>query len=227
EINSRPHITAQLFPSEGLARDIPTAIIDYYFPNTVSNNKSVESYYYFGVDFVFDSFRKGNANEIMIPKIPDENMQSIMLNASKISTDFDFEKWIWKLALKFNLNGYVEKIAKQKYSISISGNEKSLKKFRDVLKSKSPTELTINYIKEEKTPIKIGFEIIKNKKTKRPQRRLHNKVNIISRKENLSKNINNTVDYKKKYDQIKNSTSWKITKPIRKIKEIFKKNQRN
>src|SRR5690625_538174 len=227
EINSRPHITAQLFPSEGLARDIPKAIIDYYFPNTVSNNKSVESYYYFGVDFVFDSFRKGNANEIMIPKIPDENMQSIMLNASKISTNFDFEKWIWKLALKFNLNGYVEKIAKQKYSISISGNEKSLKKFRDVLKSKSSTDLTIDYIeKEDKEPIKIGFEIIKDKKAKRQKRSLHKKANKISSEENLPKS-NDTVDYKKKYDQIKNSTSWKITKPIRKIKEIYKKNQRN
>ncbi len=65
EINSRPHITAQLFPWEGKARDIPKAIIDYYFPETQCNHSQPS--YYFDFDSVWKAFRNGIVKEMVIP----------------------------------------------------------------------------------------------------------------------------------------------------------------
>src|SRR5690625_1988184 len=57
EINSQASIRTHLFPSYGKARDIPSALIDYYFPETKGHDhdKTSSSKLYFDFDHVYQS----------------------------------------------------------------------------------------------------------------------------------------------------------------------------
>src|SRR5699024_3239775 len=68
EINSRPQISNHIFPIEGLARDIPAAIIDFYFPETVNNRRNNQYYYDFNP--VYESFIAMSVEKVIIPDIP-------------------------------------------------------------------------------------------------------------------------------------------------------------
>src|SRR5690625_2226564 len=68
EINSRPQISNHIFPIEGLARDIPKEIIDFYFPETIGGKRNDSFYYDFNP--VYKSFRAMSIKEIVIPDLP-------------------------------------------------------------------------------------------------------------------------------------------------------------
>src|SRR5699024_7039787 len=110
----------------------------------------------------------------------------------------------------------------------------SIVKFRKVINNKTSKRAKIEKVVEQEysSPIKVGFEIINNNidrelKDGYFQVRLKDPKRVNKKKSR--RNRNNTLRkerdlYKKKYNQIINSRSWKITKPIRKIGSILKKN---
>src|SRR5699024_10147325 len=69
ELNTRPGIGSHLFPIEGKARDIPKAIIDYYFPET-KEKKDNCSNAYFDLQIVFDTLNGGYLSEIEMKRHP-------------------------------------------------------------------------------------------------------------------------------------------------------------
>ena len=232
EINSRPHITAQLFPEKGKARDIPRAIIDYYFPETKANHQ--KPFYYFEFSHVWDSFQKGNIKQITIPDIPKGNLTSLKFTISGNLQRINFGSWVQELANKLELNGYIEHTTNGNVSIVVSGEVNSIKKFKNELNTSSYIMNKINSINEENydKPIKIGFEII-NEELDEPLPSGYYPVRIEGLRKDLlkspskskktsNKKYNNEIDYKKEYEKIIKSTSWKITKPLRIIKKIFK-----
>lgn len=202
EVNSRPSIRSHLFPIEGQARDIPKAIIDYYFPDTKPNDNCP---LYFDIKHVFESFKNGFAKQITIPNIPKvELILTRFVLSGKFSKKYDL--WIQKLARRLNLNGYIKTLSDTKRSIVLCGNNVDIEKFRKAIKGHSSKMAKLNYVieKPRKTPVKMGFEIINEEKS----------VLIRSQQTDVKKERDY---YYKKYHEILNSRSWKITKPLRSL----------
>ena len=162
EVNSRPHITAQLYPWHGKARDIPKAIIDYYFPETTSKNFDMFPRYYFDFKSVFENFQAGIIKEYVVPDIPKGDLQATRFIISGKLQGVNYEKWIQKQARKLNIHGYVKSLNDGKISVIASGKQKAINQFRTILKKEAPKRVRVKDVieKERKSPIKIGFEII-------------------------------------------------------------------
>lgn len=196
EVNSKPSIRTHLYPMQGIARDIPKAIIDFYFPETNDHNHG-EPQYYFDVLSIDNLFRSGLANEIIIPGVPQGDLVALELLVQGIKRS---ENWIRRQARSLDLNGFVKPDKKGNMSITVSGNKEAVYHFKDILKDESAKVLEGNY----EQPIKIGFEIINNKQAEY---------------ETLKKERN---FYKKKYQAIQNSKAWRATRPIRTIGSFTK-----
>lgn len=231
EVNSIPSIRTHLFPMKGKARDIPKAIIDYYFPETKTNRKN--PYYYFDIQPVFDSFQNRLAQEILIPPAPSGDLAATRFIVSGRIIGVKYERWIKKQAKTLKLNGYVRLLRNGNISVIVSGDVTALCKFKEIIKEKAPQGAVIDGIveKSRKSPVKVGFQI-------KDKPRSSNSLTLSTLSGNQRKtqrkttkaplnNIKQERDfYKKKYLDIKESTSWKITKPIRKmarVKKIFRK----
>ena len=160
EINSRPHITAQLFPWKGQARDIPKAIIDYYFPETKSNHYN--QLYYYDFQVVWESFRDGFASKMMIPRLPNEEVQGKLFVVTGKILRNNFGQWVKKTAMKLNLNGYVKHFENGRTSIVVVGREDSILEFRHELEKIGKDRFYISGIEEKtrRTPVKVGFDIV-------------------------------------------------------------------
>ncbi|WP_419893026.1 ATP-grasp domain-containing protein [Oceanobacillus kimchii] len=164
EVNSRPHITAHLYPMIGKARDIPKAVVDYYFPDTAQNNSKPT--YYFDFKQVWDGFTDGICKEFKIPDIPQGDIKATRISVMEMSVNDKYKNWIKKQALSLNLNGYIKHNQNEATTvIVISGLEKNVENFKEVLKKslQQKSSVTITEKNWEK-PVKIGFEIKKNSK---------------------------------------------------------------
>src|SRR5690625_4793003 len=135
EINSQASIRSHLFPMEGRARDIPKAIIDYYFPETKSVNEP--PLYYFDLGNVFKSIQNGIDKEIVVPAAPTGKLSSTRFVVSGDVQEASYEKWVRIQSLNLNLNGHIKQLKNGDASVVISGSVKSIDLFREILKNKA------------------------------------------------------------------------------------------
>jgi len=284
EVNSRPHITAHLYPWKGKARDIPKAIIDYYFPETVTNNDDNQPKFYFDFKSVFDAFQSGYAKEITIPDIPSGTLTATRFIVSGNIKGVNYEKWVRKQARSLKLNGYIKHLENDKSVVVVAGSKKSIEKFRNFITKKSSKRAKVTNVveKSRKSPVKVGFEILDDEPTKasvtktntvankpvkntvsnknkvRPANedntpnvsvdgyfpvRMKNpsskskskkKTSSVKKRYNGSDELKMTkIDlkkvkkerdfYKKRFEAIKKSRSWRITEPMRKFSTFIKR----
>lgn len=219
EVNSIPSIRTHLFPMKGIARDIPKAIIDYYFPETKSLSKSSG---YFEIQSVFEAFDSGIAQEITIPRLHSSDLIATRFIISGQFNARNFESWICENAHTLNLNGYVKELKNSKFAVIISGTQESIDQFRNIIKSEHSKHLRIESVTEKvrKSPVKMGFEVIKSEKNAR--KRTLKEAQERSKLKKIAQRKEEAY-YEKKYKEMLNSTSWRITKPIRLFGALLKK----
>ena len=252
ELNSRPHITAHLYPMEGKARDIPKAVIDYYFPETSQEDYSLNPGYYFDFKTVFDSFTAGVCKEFQVPDIPKGDLTATRFRVKGTVGSMRYKRWVRRNAVKLKLHGYVKDLKNDETSIVVSGPTESVEKFRKIITKERPKSVVVKSVVEKSRtlPVKIGFDIVNNLEKKKeegfsispeaieyrgegffpvwlPEEEKKKKIG----KKGKNKKMNNKEIeklkkernlYKKKYNQMKKSTSWRITKPIRALGKLFK-----
>lgn len=224
EINTQANIRSHLFPMIGKARDVPSKLIDFYFPETKTS--PIQSLLYFDIEQVWNCFRNGKVAEYTIPIIPDKNVQATRFIISGDIQGVNYGSWVRRQARDLDLNGYVKFLENKTVSIVVAGDKVKIDHFKNTIKTSSSKRAEVSNIieKTRTTPVKIGFEIINaniDKKledgyfpvrlegiSKLGQKKVSNKRKRKSnkKKENL---------YKVKYKQVIESKSWKITKPLR------------
>jgi len=232
EINSRPSIRAHLFPMEGKARDVPKAIIDYYFPETKESYKNISYYYEF--QDVYELLQSGVVKEVSIPDIPKGSVSATRFIITGNFRKRSYAKWVQKQAVNLDLHGSIRFLTNSRCSIVISGSTKSVGEFRKVIKSESPRKTRVRKVveKSRKSPVKIGFEIVQFEESdgfnsiKREERREREKTEFVLKKD-YKKKLKESEYYKGKYQSIKDSKSWAITKPIRVISKVVGNSLRN
>ncbi|MDE5415823.1 ATP-binding protein [Alkalihalobacterium chitinilyticum] len=224
EINSRAHIRTHLFPSYGKARDVPSAIIDYYFPETKGYDRENASKMYFDFDHVYKSFLKGATGYIEIPSIPTKiELKRFLFTANKFPEDL--EEWIQTNAVKYNQSGFIKKLSQSKFSLILGGNQSEMDEFltlleRKITRSKNDVDVEI---KMRTTPVMQGFYVEEAKESS--QKSKQNSSIIKKSKDAIKQNEKLKTENKKlrkKQEQLVYSTSWKVTKPLRAISRLFK-----
>lgn len=161
EINSRPSLRTHLFPMIGKARDIPSKLIDYYFPETKLNQK--QEMLYFDIEHFWHMFRSGKLTEYKLPVITATNLKSIEITIKGKIENANYGARIRRYAHRFDLNGHVTFLGQNKLSIIVVGEEENIEKFKQILTTEPPKNITIDNLEEkiQNSPVKIGF-VIKN-----------------------------------------------------------------
>ncbi|MGP4072269.1 ATP-grasp domain-containing protein [Piscibacillus sp. B03] len=246
EINSRAHITQHLYPLEGQARDIPSDIVDFYFPETKNVDKTEANKLYIDYDYIYDSCLQRSASEIKIPKLPSGPIKLTRFVITDCNYSIKFAKQIRRIAFNHKINGYIKSLSNGDVAIVIGGNEGNVKKFTNALNKKVKKNFSNATIseKQRKSPVKHGFTIVgdnegdseqsskkisdeyfkKYSDLKNDHQKLVRKLTEFEQKEkyyNLMEKQNKNL--KKRLKQMESSTSWKVTKPLRKAIKIIKK----
>src|SRR5690625_2520978 len=202
EINTQPSIRTHLFPMEGYARDIPKAIIDYYFTETKNNN--VKSFLYFDMKNVFKLFQSGVAKEIIIPDHPTGELSSFCM---KISGDISkrqlsLQNFLQKQAKKLKISGSIKHLKYNEIIIIASGSQQTVQEFKSIIICQLNNGMKVKEMTEENwnRPVKMGFEILTSK-TQKKRRNEKKKVKIEQEIESLKKEA---IFYKEKYLELKN-----------------------
>lgn len=163
EINATAEIGFHSFPLKGEAKDVPGAIIDYYFPETIGKEKSN---FYFDYNSILEPLKTWAAEEILIPKPPLGEVYGKKYMVTGKLHRVGYMNWIRRQALRRNLLGYVRKISRNEVEVVVYSNDKEkVDQFVELCKKGSKkskvdhvTEQEINL--NDQQPQKIGFELI-------------------------------------------------------------------
>jgi len=229
---------------EGKARDIPSKLIDHYFPETKSKEK--QYLLYFDIDSFWPMFRTNQIKEYQLPDLPAEKLTAIKLFITGRLENVNYGSWIRKQAYKYNLNGYVKFLGKNQINIVLVGELASIEALKGMISSNTFEGAFISNIEEkvQSKPVKIGFEIqnvkldvkleegyypirlegISKLRRKQLSKEKNRRSTKIKKKANI-KAIEEKKEIEKKYNKVITSTSWRITKPLRYIRR--KLNRKN
>ncbi|GAB3789621.1 acylphosphatase [Virgibacillus kimchii] len=209
EVNSKPQISNHLYPVEGYARDIPKAIIDYYFPET--KNKVKNTSLYFDFDSILPPLANGNVKEIRVPSIPYKKTTLKKFVISGKVQKVGYRIWLRKQAHGLKLNGFVENKKNGDVKVVVAGNDESLKQFKSIIETEACKKARVTKVveKEWNKPIKVGFEIRDNKK--------HNENKLNKIEQELKEKERELEKINRQYKSIIQSRTWLLTSPLRKI----------
>ncbi len=220
ELNPTAQIGGALFPIEGKSRDIPGAIIDYYFPETRGTNTE-KSRIYFDLITILEPLENRAALEVEVAPAPIGRLYSRKYTVYGDVQRYNFHRWLKKQALDHSLHGYVKSKVFDEIEIVVAGTDReTVSGFKKIIEQ-YPQGSNVLKINEEsyEEPVTVGFEISEQ----------YNTSNIKSVQYALRKMDKDLQRLKKQRDRIEkdnkhilSSTSWKYTEPIRKIKEAIK-----
>ncbi|MDV2583320.1 CapA family protein [Alkalibacillus haloalkaliphilus] len=162
EINTRPGIGMHMFPEKGSAKDIPKAIIDYYFPETKDKSISDRKSIYYDFDTIMSTITEGQISKVSVPNLIDvEYSLNEVIVYGKGFNNLNLN-WIKRKLNFYNIDseisGYDEQI-KLLTHCSIETLEEFLQEF----KSKSPFSKKIQDIKTQEAGGNLfkGVKLIK------------------------------------------------------------------
>lgn len=214
ELNPTAQIGGILFPLEGQARDIPAAIIDYYFPETIDKPKPNV---YFDLNNVLEPLQSRSAIEVEVAPAPAGNLYARKYTVTGKVNRVRFHKWLRREAFERNLNGYAKKLDDNVVEIVVAGtNKNDVTQFKGLL-TRQTDKADIWRIREEpwKEPVKVGFEISEDSLR-----------TIKSQLKKIEKDMRTLEKQRERMEletmKIPQSRSWRYTLPIRKIGDFVK-----
>jgi D-alanine-D-alanine ligase-like ATP-grasp enzyme len=218
EVNCRPNIGGHLFPVVGKRRDVPKAIIDYYFPETKGIDKGKRVYFTFDYDSIISFLRKGIVKEVILPPLPKKGVTNVYI---KLTGDFErHKKWIFKAAVGQRLGGGIIEQDDTGAKMVIAGSGKRVERFMEKV-GETLSSINLEVTDEDKweSLITYKFELPDDLKgaSFSESEKQYDSENIKLKKENDK--------LKKELKQLKQSNSWKVTKPLRAISGLRKKKE--
>lgn len=223
ELNPTANLGGLLYPIYGKARDIPKAIVDFYFPETKKDHQQTSAIYFDYKEVLMSLEDKTAFSTTVIPF----NYGRLYKKKYIIKGDvggFSFQRWIKGKAFHYSLNGYTKKRVDQTLEVVVAGeDEQSLNSFRQIL-LESSEHYKIDEVLEQihEGTVKIGFHIQGERKEflKRYKEEEEELMNAEKKLKILEK----------RHMDMLNSRAWKMTLPLRKVtgftKYIYRKTLR-
>lgn len=222
EINATAQIGGILFPLRGKARNIPAAIIDYYFPETKGID-TTNSKIYFDMSTVLEPMENRSALEVEVAPAPLGKLYAKKFSVKGNVTSESYHRWLKRQALDLGLHGHVKTVVFDEIEIVVAGtDQQKVKQFKHIIpKYTRGTKVTRIDAEVWNEPVTVGFDILEIYEISRKGSGQHTlrrmekeQIRLTRLRDRVQKDINH----------ILNSTSWKVTKPLRLIKEKLRDN---
>lgn len=215
ELNPTANLGGLLFPIEGKSRDIPRAIIDYYFPETVSDKPQVTTL--FDYPDVIEPLQSRDANVTMVTPCPQEKLFTKRYRVIGDVLDLGYHRGLRKQAFERFLHGYIMTLEEGDIIIVVGGTDPEMvNDFKNGILEDEERSQVLEILEEESDePIKVGFEIKTDLKTQIEELEMYHREII-----DLQYELKKLELERRKYH---NSFSWKVTAPVRLIGGIRKK----
>ncbi|SFM27224.1 D-alanine-D-alanine ligase [Gracilibacillus orientalis] len=220
ELNPTAQIGGILFPMKGRARDIPSAIVDYYFPET-KDIKTDREKIYFDFNTVLAPLQNRSAEEVEVaPALVGEIYQKRYVAVGKVNR-IRYHRYIKHAAIDLNLSGYITTLTENEIEIIVSGTDKSvINKFKQVI-SNVDNIAEVKKVTEENfyQPVRIGFEISEEMESISTKN-----INTVIKKyeREIHKMRKDKRRLEKENIKIKISRSWRYTEFLRKLEKKTK-----
>ncbi|GGC85434.1 hypothetical protein GCM10007216_15190 [Thalassobacillus devorans] len=221
ELNPTAQIGGALFPLKGKARDIPAALIDYYFPETKGIDTK-KSKVYFDLINILEPLENRAALEVEVAPAPMGKLYARKFTVYGTVQRQSYHRWLKKHAMDRNLHGYVKNMVFDEIEIVVAGTDRSaIAEFKELI-TQYPQNSKVNKVVEEnhEEPVTVGFEIAERyntnnlKSVQHALRKMDKDLKYLTKQKNRIEKDN---------QHILNSTSWKATEPLRKVKSLVKK----
>ncbi|CAM4282094.1 acylphosphatase [Lacicoccus alkaliphilus] len=235
EINTRGEIQMHTLPFEGKSVDVPKHIIDFYFPES----KKISNNFRFEYKPIKEAFLNGYADEITIPMYPKGEQYQKRYSVYGVNLKAVYRAKLQQQAAKLNLKGHIDVQSTKRLEINLIGKKNQINKFDQYLNTFSTSRSKVNKITSTELEkfegiASISFEIINNEmpKIEKAHKRLLKKYETLnneveSDKESKDQEIaelkKELETYKKSYNDMRRSRSWRVTSPVRKVKSFLKK----
>ncbi|MCD2137388.1 acylphosphatase [Salinicoccus halitifaciens] len=211
-------ISEFLYPVQGKARDIPAAIIDYYFPGTCKNvhNAHNAPVIFFDYNEVIQPLRDRTADNVKIVSYECGSLISRKFILSGEVDKYSFHRWIKGEAKEYNLDGYTRYRSDGKLEIvAATPDEEKINAFYGkILERQSDHNITIIGMKEFLESIKKGFSNIGERREL---------LNLYHEAQEDLKSAEEEIEVlEDKHLDMLNSNSWKATAPLRKFTGVGK-----
>lgn len=215
EINPSAQIGSLLFPLEGLSSDVPSAIIDFYFPETKDLKVDREKLYFDLPDILFPLKSKTASITTVTPAFTEEIYTMKYTVYGDVQRQ-EYHRGLRKQAFERYLSGFVMNLSEGSIEVVVTGtNEEMVAEFEQVIWEDPERSMVERVEKSEYTGVvKIGFEIKADLKTQLGE--LNLLTNEVTQTEKKYKKLN------KRNKSLRHSLSWKITYPIRLIGDIIR-----
>lgn len=166
EINATAHIGSSLFPGEGKAKDVPAAIIDYYFPESIKESQD-SPIVYFAYKEKLSLLANDSLQSITVLEPPVGQLEKTTYRVKGKVTSRRYQSKIknWSLA-QSNLSGYLVKKSRRVIEVVVVTNkQQTLDQFESILESAS-NQVTVEKYKnvDDNKPVKVGFSIMRESK---------------------------------------------------------------
>jgi len=226
EVNPSANISMHMFPTEGKPRNIPSYIMDFYFPET-KGKALVNKYVYFDYLNIVGILTKNYTNYIEVKSLSSGPLHAMRYIVTGKIGKVGYMEWLKRQASLNNLHGYGRKLDNENVEIVVASNDTEKVKGLKKACMKGPKKAKVNNVSGSvfQGEIKFGFEIKSNKniedhdltelhELKKKIETLEKKCGDLKRRESK---------YKKKYHAIENSKSWQITQPVRKAGALVRR----
>lgn len=162
EINTKPGLDIQMYPTFGKARDIPTKIIDYLFPGTINYNKVSSRRMYFDFDSFYEMcYKRTIFGTVEIPDIATNIItRKYVITLPKNKQD-RFMNIVQRAGHRYQISGSIKKLS-NRIVLVMGGNSKNIKLMLEVINgelSKYKGQTTMKEVIRTK-PVRQGFDII-------------------------------------------------------------------
>ena len=215
ELNPTSQLGGILYPIHGKARDVPRAIIDYYFPETKEKERLNDDIYFDFYD-VLEPLQSRQAHVSTVTPSPQGKIYAKKYTVSGDVQDIGYHRGLRKQAFERFLHGFVMNKENGDIDVIVGGLDPEM--VDDFKNAFWEDEERAHVVDVQETdydePLKVGFEVKADIKTLKEELDLLNRE--IERTNFEMKKAE--VERRKLY----NSLSWKTTKPIRIFGAIFK-----
>lgn len=220
EVNPSAPIGSFLFPIKGRARDIPRAIIDYYFPET-KEVVTEKAKIYFDFQSVLEPLWDKSAIFAKVSPAPVGKIYAKKYTVSGLVQDINYHRGLRKQAFDRGLSGFVNKLDNGDIEIVVVGtNKDDVDDFREAI-LEDPERSEVWKIEQEDwdQPVKVGFEVSIGT--------YHSKLKSVEIELNKVKKEVKTLEKERKrakrqFIKYQRSRSWLVTYPFRKAADLFK-----
>jgi len=163
EVNATAEIAFHMFPLRGNSRDLPKAIIDYYFPETKNIKRNL---LYFDYISILEPLKTWAVEELKVI----DNSQTLFYGKKYVISgkvrNVGYMNWIKRQALKNDFHGYVKKIKNNKLEVAVFGpNKERIEEFKKTC-YKGSKNSEVKHVDEKtlypnnKLSLKLGFETL-------------------------------------------------------------------